>query len=89
MGITEPGYVLPLKSEPTFHVRMNHRSAIENSTFVQENILELLASGCVVEVPDTPHICSPLSVVETSSGKKRLVILTLGTSNLFFVETEV
>ena len=30
--------------------------------------------GCVVNVSDMPHICSPLSVVESSSGKKRLVL---------------
>ena len=82
LGIIEQGYVLPLKSEPTSHVRMNHQSAVENSTFVQENILELLTTGRVVEVPDTPHICSPLSVVESSSGKKRLV-LNLRHLNLF------
>ena len=35
---------------------------------------ELCATGCVVAVPAMPHICSPLSVVESSSGKKRLVI---------------
>ena len=70
----ESGYVLPLKSEPTSYVRSNHQSASKNSSFVQESISELCATGCVVAVPVMPHICSPLSVVESSSGKKRLVI---------------
>ena len=30
--------------------------------------------GFVVKVSDMPHIGSPLSVVESSSGKKRLVL---------------
>ena len=38
-------------------------------------------------VSDMPHICSPLSVVESSSGKKRLV-LTLDTLS-DFVETKL
>ena len=72
--IIEHGYVLPLKSEPTPHVQINHHSAINNSSFVQESLAELTALGCVIEVPHLPHVCSPLSVVENSVGKKRLVI---------------
>ena len=74
LRIIKHGYVLPLKSEPSAYSRMNHRSAVENSTFVHGSVSDLLASGCVVEVPALPHICSPLSVVEGNSGKKRLVI---------------
>ena len=62
---------IPLKSEPTSYVRSNHQSASKNSSFVPECIC---ATGCVVAVPAMPQICSPLSVVESSSGKKRLVI---------------
>ena len=47
--------------------------AVENSSFVQQSISELCATGCVVAVPAMPHLCSPLSV-ESSSGKERLVI---------------
>ena len=74
LGIIDHGYVLPLKSEPTAYARGNHQSAAENSPFVYDSVLELLATGCVVESPDAPHICSPLSVVESSSGKIRLVV---------------
>ena len=34
----------------------------------------LVATGCVRVVPEPPLVCSPLSVVENSVGKKRLVI---------------
>ena len=70
----EGGYVLPLKSEPTPYVRGNHQSACKNSLFIQESLSELCTTGCAVEVSARPIICSPLSVVENSSGKKRLVI---------------
>ena len=70
----EGGYVLPLKSEPTAYMRGNHQSACKNSLFIQESLSELCTTGCAVEVSATPVICSPLSVVENSSGKKRLVI---------------
>ena len=36
--------------------------------------MELLAAGCAKEVKETPHVCSPQSVVVSSSGKKRLVV---------------
>ena len=68
------GYVLPLKSEPTTYVCKNHQTANRNCSFVGSSISELCAMRCVVKVSDMPHICSPLSVVESSSGKKRLVL---------------
>ena len=42
--------------------------------FVSESIADLVATGCVRVVPEPPLVCSPLSVVENSAGKKRLVI---------------
>ena len=49
-------------------------SALQNSEFVDQCIEELLNSACVKELDTDPHICSPLSLVENSMGKKRLVI---------------
>ena len=72
ISIIESGYVL--KSEPTPFTNANHQSAYRNASFVQESISELSATGCIVEVPTIPEVCSPLSVVESNSGKKRLVI---------------
>ncbi len=74
LGIIESGYVLPLKAEPTPYSRKNQVSAFQNGAFVQESINDLLATGCILEVPSAPHIRSPLSVVVSSSGKKRLVV---------------
>ena len=74
VSIIESGYVLPLKSEPPALSGSNHASAHRHFAFTQESISELCASGCAVEVDAEPYICSPLSVVEGSSGKKRLVI---------------
>ena len=70
----ESGYVLPLKSDPTSCVCRNHLTANRNCSLVERNISELCAMGCVVKVSDMPHICSSLSVVESSYGIKRLVL---------------
>ena len=72
ISMIESGYVLPLKSEPNPYVGPNHQSACVNASFVQECILELCATGCAVEI--LAVICSPLSVVESSSGRRRLVV---------------
>ena len=70
----ESGYVLPLKSEPTPLVQCNQQSALSNAEFVEASLAELLANRCVRPVKEVPCICSPVSVVESSSGKKRLVV---------------
>ena len=70
----ESGYVLPLKSEPTPLSRRNQQSALRNAKFVNESIADLVATRCVRVVPEPPLVCSPLSVVENSVGKKRLVV---------------
>ena len=68
------GYVMPLQEEPTRFFRPNQASAIRNADFVSQAIEELLLDGRVKEVHVQPHVCSPLSVVESPSGKKRLVL---------------
>ena len=70
----EQGYVLPLMSQPTPYSRQNHTSAGLHAEFVQQSVADLLVGGCIKEMPSEPFICSPLSVVESSGGKKRLVI---------------
>ena len=74
LNTIKSGYVLPLKSEPTPFRGNNHASAYANFGFVQQSVEELVASLCVLEVSDPPYICSPLSVVESSTGKRRLVV---------------
>ena len=74
LSIIESGYVLPLISEPPVWSQKNQPSAKYKSEFVQTSIEELLADGCIKQVEQKPHICSPLSVVESSSGRLRLVV---------------
>ena len=49
-------------------------SALRNNDFVQQCIQELTDTGCIDVVAEAQFVCSPLSVVENSVGKKRLVI---------------
>ena len=68
------GYKLPLLSLPDPFERANHKSALENKDFVSGALKDLVNNCCVLEVCSVPRVCSPLSVVTNSSGKKRLVI---------------
>ena len=52
----------------------NQKSAFEHASFVEEAIGELVAGSCVVQCAESPAVCSPLSVVISGSGKKRLVL---------------
>jgi hypothetical protein len=65
---------LPFISIPPAYCAPNHESAGWNQEFVAQAIMELRSNGCVKMLLDQPHVCSPLLVVESSSGKKRLVI---------------
>lgn len=67
------GYVLPLLTVPKPYRKANQQSAYDNIEFVDSAVADMLQGGYVEPVADTPHVCSPLSVVESSS-KKRLVI---------------
>ena len=51
----------------------NNKSAVQNSKFVDEDILDLLKSGRVKE-SFTPPLVNPLTVSENSCGKKRLIL---------------
>ena len=74
LDVIEHGYVLPLKSEPTPFVDENQASVLANKEFVEESVKELLMAGCVKQAEFVPHVCSPLSVVESKAGKKWLVL---------------
>ena len=68
------GYKLPsLKLPGAFH-KGNAQSALDNYDFVLDAIAELCKNRCIQEVKSRPHICSPLSVMSNSQGKKRLVL---------------
>ena len=70
----EKGYRLPLKFIPPSHSQSNHKSAELHHEFVDEAIQNLIQNRCIVSKDQKPYICSPLSVVENSSGKLRLVL---------------
>ena len=74
VDVIKSGYVMPFSSLPTKFCKWNQNSALVNVEFVDQAINELLADGRVREVDEQPWVCSPLSVVESSTGKKRLVL---------------
>ena len=74
LGIIRSGYRLPfIRFPPSVCVR-NHRSALENTSFVSDSIQELLLANCIVESGSCPSVCSPLQVVTNAKGKHQLVI---------------
>ena len=73
-SIVTEGYQLPFIRLPDPVCLVNHRSACENSTFVNTAIDELVAGRCVIQSDSCPTVCSPLSVVTNAKGKQRLVI---------------
>ena len=74
MDTISNGYVLPLMQEPPGYYRNNQKSALMHAAFVDRAIKDLLTGGYVEKVLEKPKVCSPLSVVVTGSGKKRLVV---------------
>ena len=70
----EKGYRLPLKFLVPSHSQTNHKSAELHHEFVDKAIQNLVLNCCVTKEDQKPYLCSPLSVVENSSGKLRLVL---------------
>ena len=69
----EQGYKLPLLSAPPSYERPNQKSALEEAKYVEQALKELVELNCVQLMDSKPHICSLLSVVVNSEGKRRLV----------------
>ena len=89
LSIISEGYKLPLLHTPPRSVTKNNLSAINNSVFVTESILDLLASDRISEFSkDNLHVINPLSVSTQSSGKRRL-ILDLRFVNQFILKQKV
>ena len=72
--IIEHGYRIPFIGFPEPVYYKNHKLAFENAKFVEKAIQELLEALCVAECSESPIVCSPLSVVVSGRGKKRLVL---------------
>ena len=68
------GYMLPFNVEPPAYRRGNKNTAYTNADFVRSAVVDLVKGGFVEEVTEQPYVCSPVSVVENSAGKKRLVV---------------
>jgi hypothetical protein len=67
-GIVTEGYRLPFLRLPDPLFQLNHKSAVENASFVSRAVEELVSGQCVVECSSCPIVCSPLSVVTKASG---------------------
>ena len=68
------GYRIPFISTPCQARFSNNQSALNNASFVESAIAELVHTHAVVEVPFIPHVVNPLSVSIQSPGKKRLIL---------------
>ena len=89
LSIISEGYKLPLLHIPLRSFTKNNLSAIINSVFVTESILDLLASDRKPEFSkDSLHVINPLSFSTQSSGKRRL-ILDLPFVNQFILREKV
>ena len=73
-NIVAVGYRLPLFRKPPPAFFKNHASARQEASFVESAFHELALAGCIVTAEQQPVICSPLSVVESTNGKNRLVL---------------
>ncbi len=74
VSIVSNGYVLPLLVTPPSLSFRNHSSALQHSSFVQNEIEKLQKGRCIVPCSECPYVCNPLLVVPKALGKNRLVI---------------
>ena len=74
IDIITNGYRIPFIHTPLSRFFKNNGSALRNSEFVRETILELLRSGRMVETCSAPTVVNPLTVSINASGKKRLIL---------------
>ena len=73
LRVIKKGYRIPFLTLPEPVFLKNNRSAREHGDFVQEAILELLASGRIKEMERPPLVVNPLTV-SAKGDKKRLVL---------------
>ena len=72
----DEGYRLEWDSDgpvPERHAK-NLKSALNNDAFVDEQIVEMLASGAISQARLRPKVVTPLGVVPKSNGKPRLIL---------------
>jgi hypothetical protein len=73
-GVINNGYALPLIKLPVAEHLDNNKSARENASFVDSEIVKLLADGIVVQLNYVPDIINALTVAINHKGKQRLVL---------------
>ena len=71
---------------PNPFIAPHQKSAFESVEFVNNAVTELLGNGCLEQCTDVPLVCSPLLVVTSRSGKKRLVINLKYVNNFLYKE---
>ncbi|MEW8545049.1 MAG: reverse transcriptase domain-containing protein [Candidatus Thiodiazotropha sp.] len=74
LNVIEKGYRLPLKTNPQKVCLKNNRSAMENPSFVVEEIGSLLKKGVISECKTQPLVINPLTVAYSKTGKPRMVL---------------
>ena len=71
----QEGYKNPFLESPVESFSKNNASALNNMDFVEEAVLEMVKSNCLVQTPFKPWVASPLSVSTNQSGKKELFLI--------------
>lgn len=90
--VIKEGYKLPFLETPKQASFLNNKSALSHGDFVQESVLKLKEQGRVKEILEVPTVLNPLSVNVNSSGKKRLILVTVlpfGLSTAPYIFTHV
>ncbi|VDI38391.1 Hypothetical predicted protein [Mytilus galloprovincialis] len=73
IDIIEHEYKIPFHTEPSEVFLNNNKSFLENSDFVENEILKLIELGCIKEFPCKPKVVNPLTVAN-NKNKLRLVL---------------
>ncbi|VDI24508.1 Hypothetical predicted protein [Mytilus galloprovincialis] len=73
IDIIEHGYKIPFHTEPSEVFLNNNKSSLENSDFVENEILKLIELGCIKEFSCKPKVVNPLTVAN-NKNKLRLVL---------------
>ena len=74
IDVLENGYKIPLITLPKAAKFPNNHSALNNANFVTQAVEELLNTGRIKEVKNSPYVVNPLSVSENDSQKLRLIL---------------
>ena len=74
LDMIENGYKVPFIETTSSKFFKNNKSALDNSDFVQETILNILDTGRIIESFFPCTVINPLTVSINTTGKKRLIL---------------